>query len=81
MKKPQPANFPTMKCTVCGAHCRPYEKFSCDAEGRVFLTGVDMWPEYFRDVDGHRHEFCSAHCGLRYCEQNSLTTACDKSRG
>ena len=65
-KAKEPINFPTMICKECNIPVKGYEKWTHDDEGRLFLVGVDMWPEYFKDVLGYRIEFCSAKCGLQY---------------
>lgn len=67
-KQKEPINFPTLVCVECGAPAPPYEKWTHDDEGKLYLIGTDMWPTYYRDILGYRFEFCSAKCGLHYMQ-------------
>lgn len=71
-KKQTPKNFPLLACVECGAQLQGYEKWNSNEAGELTLAGRDIWPTYFRDVGEVRVEFCSAQCGLSYCQKNSL---------
>jgi hypothetical protein len=71
-RKQEPHNFPTLECIVCKNSCEPYKKYICNNDGTIVHAHTDPWPEYFRDIENTRVEFCSAQCGLEYCTKNQL---------
>lgn len=71
-KQQPPTNFPTLVCSECGKDTQGYERLVADSNGVVTNLGSDIWPAYFRDIEGVRVEFCGAECGLRYCQKNAL---------
>lgn len=72
MRKTATNHSPTLRCASCHSQLQPYETWAANNDGFVFLVNIDMWPTYYRDVGGHRHEFCNPTCVLSWAEKNKL---------
>lgn len=71
-QKQPPKNSPRLRCDSCDTQLGAYETWAANNDGFVFLVNIDMWPTYYRDVGGHRHEFCNPTCVLSWAEKNKL---------
>lgn len=58
--------MPTFTCVQCGSPVSPYERWSNNNDGEIFLTGVDSWCTYYLDVANVRMEFCGAVCSTAW---------------
>lgn len=71
MKPKPPRNDPTLTCEVCGVRIPPSIKWANNDQGDCFPVHMDIWGEYYLDIQGHRHEFCSPTCVLIWRKSQS----------
>jgi hypothetical protein len=70
-KKSQSMAIPTGLCAVCGKKCAPHVTYTNNTEGEVFVSSVDMWPTYWRQIGDQRLEFCGCDCGNKWYNENT----------
>ena len=69
--RPEPKNYPSLTCVVCNNPAKPYETI-VQNDKKELVPIQDKWPEYYRNVEDQRIEFCSCECGLKYCQNNGI---------